>query len=73
MLFRGGRTLVLVGLSDPKHPDAELAQIRLMQDALASYKATHPTAAEQLVALLRDEASGAETETGAAAEGETAS
>ena len=55
LTLRGGRHLVLVGLSDPGHPDAEDAAIGRLRAAADAYKATHPSAAEQLVAMLTDE------------------
>lgn len=56
LTLRGGGHLVLVGVSDPKHPDAEDRLIATMRGLHEAYRAAHPTAAEQLAELLKGQA-----------------
>lgn len=54
LLLRGGGHLVLVGVADPRHPAAEDETVGRLRAAQEAYRATHPSAAEQLVALLKE-------------------
>lgn len=56
VLLRGGRHIVLVGLSNPRHPDAEDALIASCRDLHEAAKDASGSVAARLVAMLTDEA-----------------
>jgi len=58
LFLRGGGHLVLVGVADPRHPEAEDETVGRLRAAHEAYRATHPSTAEQVVALLREPEAG---------------
>ena len=70
LVLRGGGRLVLVAVADPRRPDAEEETIGRLRAALADYQATHPSAAEQLVDLLKEKDASADEQAGQRAQAE---
>lgn len=52
--FRGGAGLVLVALSDPRHPEAEDALIARCRELMDAAKGLEPSVAERLVEMLTE-------------------